>query len=125
MSDKLDRLNDIRVENFVWIIYIGIIILSFIANAKEKEYFLTNNEQSRREYQALLIIIFVILIFIYFYFYKDSYDDMKKLKPTDSDKKKILVSLSYLGSLLILVSGAIFLIIAISDENIDTEIAFS
>lgn len=106
-------------------IYIGIIVLSWIANSKEKDFILTNNEKSRKEYQSFLILIFTILIFIYYYFYKDSYDDMQKLKPSDSQKKKILVSASYLGSLFILLSGVIFLIIAIADDNIDTELAFN
>ena len=47
------------------------------------------------------------------------------LKPTDSDKKKLFVFLSFLGSLLILVSGLIFLYIAINDEDIDVELAFN
>lgn len=36
MNDRIDRLNDIRIENFIWIIYIGIILLSWYSNYKEK-----------------------------------------------------------------------------------------
>lgn len=36
MNDKFDRLEDIKIENFVWLIYIGIILLSYYANYKEK-----------------------------------------------------------------------------------------
>lgn len=36
MNDKLDKLKDIKIENFIWIIYIGIIILSWYANSKKK-----------------------------------------------------------------------------------------
>ena len=125
MSDKLDRLKDIKNENLVWIIYIGIIILSYYANSKEKNYILYNDEKSKKEYQNLMIIIFSILLVIYYYFTKDSYDDLKNINIFDTKKKKNLLYLSFLGSLLIFVSGIIFLIIAIVDDNIDTEIAFN
>jgi len=66
MNNKLDRLNDIKVENFIWIIYIGIIILSWYANSKEKKYILYNDEKSKKEYQNLMIFIFTILLFFNF-----------------------------------------------------------
>lgn len=125
MNDRLDRLEDIKIENFIWVIYIGIIILSWYANSKEKKFILYNDEKSKEEYQGLLILIFSILLFVYYYFTKDSYSDLKKLNYYDTDKKKILTYASFTGSLLILISGVIFLIIAITDDNIDTEIAFN
>lgn len=125
MNNKLDRLEDIKKENIVWIIYIGIIILSYYANSKEKKYILYNDEKSKKEYQNLMIIIFSILLVIYYYFTKDSYDDLKNINIFDTEKKKNLLYLSFVGSLLIFISGVIFLIIAIVDDEIDTEIAFN
>lgn len=125
MNDKFDRLEDIKIENFVWLIYIGIIILSYYANYKEKNFILYGDEKSRKEYQNLLILIFTILLFIYYYFAKDSYDDLKALTPFDSNKKVYLHSASFIGSLLILISGIIFLGIAILDKEIDVELAFN
>lgn len=120
-----NRLKKIEIENFVWIIYIGIIILSFYANEKEKKFIINNDEISKKEYQNLLILIFSILLIIYLYFAKDSYNDIKTLNDNDTDKKKKLIYASFIGSLLILISGIIFLTIAILDEEIDTEIAFN
>ena len=125
MNDKFDRLEDIKIENFVWLIYMGIIFLSYYANYKEKNFILYGDEKSRREYQNLLILIFTILLFIYYYFAKDSYDDLKALTPFDSNKKVYLHSASFIGSLLILISGIIFLGIAILDKEIDVELAFN
>ncbi len=118
-------MKDIKIENYIWIIYIGIIVLSWYANSKEKNYILTKSEKSKKEYQWLMILIFSILLFIYYYFTKDSYDDILELKPGDSNKKIVLRYASFIGSFLILISGIIFLIIAIVDDNIDTEIAFN
>lgn len=125
MNDKLDRLKDIRIENFVWIIYLIIIALSYYANSKEKHYILYNDEKSKKEYQNLLILIFTILLFIYYYFAKDSYEDLKVLNRNDNEKKYLLHYASFIASLLILISGIIFLTIAILDEEIDVELAFN
>ncbi len=125
MEDRLDKLNDIKIENYIWVIYIFIIILSWYANSKEKNFLINQDEKSRKEYQNLLILIFTILVIIYYYFAKSSYDDIKKLKLNDTNKKKVLTYMSFLGSFLVLISGIIFLTIAINDENLDVEIAFN
>lgn len=125
MEDKLNKLEDIKIENFVWVIYIGIIILSWYANSKEKKFLLYDDEFSRKEYQNLMILIFTILVIIYAYFTNDSYGDLKKLKDSDTDKKKILHYASFIGSFLVLISGIIFLCIVIVDEEINVEIAFN
>ena len=125
MEDKLDRIKKINIENFIWVIYIGIIILSWYANSKEKKFILFDDQKSKKEYQNLMIFIFSILIVVYYYYTKDSYDDISKLNAQDTNKKVALTYASFIGSLLILISGAIFLIIAILDDNIDTELAFN
>ena len=89
MNDKLKRLEDIKIENIVWIIYIGIIILRWYANSKEKKYLLYNDLLSKKEYQNLLILIFTILVIIYFYFAKSGYEDILNLTSYDSPKKQM------------------------------------
>lgn len=125
MNSKFDRLQDIRIENYIWVIYIIIIFISWYANSKEKKFILYNDEVSRREYQNLLVLIFSILLIIYYYFTKSSYDDLNELTINDSNKKIILTYVSFIASLLILISGMIFLTIAIMDEEIDVELAFN
>lgn len=125
MNDRLDKLKDIEIENKIWIIYIGIIILSWYANSKEKTFLLYNDEKTKKEYQKLLILIFSILVIIYYYFAKDSYDKLININEFDSDKKKHLLYLSFIASFLILISGIIFLNIAIQDDQIDVELAFN
>lgn len=125
MKDKLDRLEDIRMENYIWIVYLVIIGISYYANYKEKRYILYDDDLSKREYQNLLILIFSILVVVYFYFVWDSYKDVVDLDYMDSSKKVALTYASFVGSLLVFVSGVIFLVIAILDEEIDIELAFN
>jgi len=99
--------------------------LSYYANSKEKNYILYNDQKSRQEYQTLLIIIFGILLIVYLYYVIDSYNEIKNLKYYDTAKKKNLTYASFIGSFLVLLSGIIFLTIAIIDDEINVEIAFN
>lgn len=125
MNDTWEKLKDIEVENKIWIIYIGIIILSWYANYKEKEFLLKGDDKSRNDYHKLMVLIFSVLTVIYFYFVKDSYEKLQNISMFDSNKKKKLLLESFIGSLLIFISGIIFLNIAINDDQIEVEIAFN
>lgn len=120
-----ERLKKLKIEEFIWIIYIGIIAMSWYANNLERKYFIYNDLKSKEKYRKMMIIIFLILIVVYLYFLKDSFEDFKKINPFESDKKKNLTFLSFMGSLLIAISGFIFLYIAIMDDDIDVELAFN
>ena len=106
MDDLKDKLKEIKIENYIWIIYIGIIILSWYANFLEKKYFLFKDLISKKKYREVMITIFIVLTIIYFYFLKSSYDDLKNINK-DSNKKKELVILSFIGSLCVFLSGII------------------
>lgn len=120
-----EKLKQLKIEDFIWIIYIGIIFMSWYANSLERKYFIYNEIKSREKYKKMMILIFSILVIIYLYFFKDSYDSLKDIKPNDSCTKKNLTYMSYISSLLIAISGFIFLYIAINDEEINVEIAFN
>lgn len=125
MEDYLDRLKEIEEENIVWLIYLSIIALSYYANYKEVKYILTKSTKDKEEYRKLMLIIFIILVIIYYHFTVSSYNSIKSLKETDTEKKKTLTYAAFIASLLVLISGIIFLIIIIKDEDIEVEIAFN
>lgn len=125
MEEVYDKLKELRGEEIVWIIYIGIIIYSFYSNSLERNYFLSGDEEYKKKYRKTLIVIFSILILVYLYFFKSAYDDFVHIKCDDNSLKKRLVYLSFIASFLILISGVIFLYVAYMDEDIDVEIAFN
>lgn len=120
-----NRLKQLKIEDFVWIIYVGIIFMSWYSNYLERRYFIYNGLESKEKYRKITIGIFTVLVVIYTYFFKDSYDDLKSLKPSDGEDKKRLTFLSFIGSLLIVISGIIYLFIAIKDKDVNVEIAFN
>ena len=120
-----NKLKQIKIEDYIWIIYLGIIILSFYSNGLETDYYLNNNAISKEKYRQSLIIIFSILVVVYLYFLKSSVADVNNLKPWDTPEKKRFVTLSFMASLLIAISGFIFLYIALNDKDINVELAFN
>lgn len=123
--DINEKLRQITIEDYIWIIYIGIIVSSWYANKYESDYFKYNDMISKEKYRKLMIRIFTILVIVYLYFFMGSWNDLLSIKGSDSYKKKELTYLSYVGSLFIFLSGIIFLYIAYKDEQIDVEIAFN
>ena len=64
-NDLQEKLRELKTEDFIWVIYIGIIVLSWISNSFERDYFVNDNIKSRDTYRNILIIIFSILIIAY------------------------------------------------------------
>ena len=120
-----EKLKQLKIEDYIWVIYVGIIFLSWLSNSYERDYFINNNEKSKENYRQILIIIFSILVIIYGYFLYDSYKSVRDLKPWQSNKAKELNYLSFLASLFIFISGIILLYIAYEDEQLNVEIAFN
>ena len=119
------KLEEIKIEDYIWIIYIGIVFFSWYANSLERDFFINKNEKSKDKYRNVMIVIFSVLVIIYFYFFKDSWDSFKNIYKIKNKKTKDLITLSFIASLLILISGIIFLYVAFKDENLDVELAFN
>ena len=125
-NDSLNKkLEQLKIEDFIWLIYIFIIFISWYSNNLERNYFIYNDLQSKEKYRKVIRFIFSILIIVYLYFLKDSYDDLKNISPIASKKTKNLTYLSFMASLLIAISGFIFIYIAIEDRDLNIELAFN
>lgn len=120
-----ERLKQINIEDYIWLIYIGIIFFSWYSNYLERDFLINNDKHSKSKYRTIIISIFSVLVVVYYYFFKSSLEDLKEIKPTDREEKKQLVYLSFIASLLILISGLIFLYIAIYDKDNSIELAFN
>ena len=123
MNDNYKRLKQIEIENKIWIIYFFLIGLCLYGNSFEKKYFLYGNNYDKEKYRKITIVIFSIAVIIYSYFFVDSYKDVKN--NNYNTKSKSYSELSFLGSTLILISGLIFLYLAVVDTDLDIELAFN
>ena len=55
-----DRLRELKTEDFIWIIYVAIIFLSWLSNDIERRYFKFNDLKARDTYRKIISIIFTI-----------------------------------------------------------------
>ena len=117
------RINQINIENKIWIIYLILIGFSFYANNLEKDYFLNKNENSKEQYRKINTIIFIILILVYSYFEKNALTSFNN--KNKSKKEQEYDTLILTATTMVLISGFIFLYIILEDKDLMEEIAFS
>lgn len=120
-----DILKTIKIENYIWILYIFIIILCFYSNDQEIKYYKYNDILAKEKYHKLNILIFTMVFLVYLYFFISSLNSVSKLDTTSSEDKIFYENLNLIGTTFILIAGVIFLYIAITDTNLETEIAFN
>lgn len=125
MNNNAEILKKINTEEFIWVVYLVIIGLSFYSNHQERKYYIEKDPKAKSKYRNLNIIIFTIALLVYLYFFIDGYKDVNNLKPWDSDSKRFFNEASFFATTLILIAGATLLFIAIFDVDLETELAFS
>lgn len=122
MKDKTKRLKQIEAENYLWIIYLIIIFLSYYGNYFEKDYFLNDNIISKEKYRKINFFIFSILFIVYAYYEKDAFENLFNDTTNGDTNYNVLV---FIATSCVLISGFIFLYIIANDKNLDTEISFN
>ena len=122
-EELLERLKLLKKEDIIWTILIGLLILSFYANKIERDFLIHHNQKSREQYRHLQIFIFVVATLTYLFYMVYDYRDLFKLNETDSPKKIEHAYLSFIASLFIFIAGVIFIYIAVTDTELETEIS--
>ena len=64
------KLKQLKTEDFIWLIYIGIIFASWISNGYERKYFIENNLDSKKNYRIIMTTIFIVFVVVYIFFLK-------------------------------------------------------
>jgi len=124
MENKSEILKEIEIENYIWIVYLGLIIFSFWSNNEERKYIIFGDISAKENYRNSLVLVFSIASIIYFYFFYSSYRSYKNLDKNDTESKKYFTVINLIATTLVLIAGILFLFIAIEDEELETEISF-
>lgn len=119
----LERLKMLKIEDLLWCVLIGLILLSMYANNIERDFLITNSKESKKKYRELIIFIFSVAFLIYLFYVISGYQDLMRLTEEDSFKRVEYANLSYIASVFILLAGIIYLYIAITDTEIEAELA--
>ena len=124
MNDELmKRLNEINNEDIILGVFVFLIVLTYIANQAERNYFVNGVEEDKYKYYYLMVFVFFMVVLINIYFVVISYKEVVSLQNEQYSNKVKYANLTFIASIVALVAGLIILYIAITDRNIDAEIS--
>lgn len=114
------KLQEIKIENFIIIVYFILLIIYLYANTIEVEYLKYQNELDKEKYRLLLYVVFGISFVITLYYTIESINDLNELS---EEETFILKQLSAFANILILIATFIYLYIIYKDKDINLEVS--
>jgi len=113
MNDLEDILNELRIEDLIWVIYIFLSIFAIVSNYFEKQYDITGNKKDKKTFRKINTTIFTITFFIYIYFLYLNIRNLKGLEIESSPLRKLTANANFIAASLFLVGGTIYLLTSI------------
>lgn len=121
MNDKIFKeLNRIKIEDYIWIIYIFLVCFNLYSDYLEKLFLTTNNQVAKNKFRNINKSVSVIILIIFIYFLIVSYQDIKELNYNSSLLEKKLKNLTFIASLLFVIAGAISLYVTFKSPDLDS-----
>ncbi len=114
-----ETLNELRIEDYIWIIYIFLAIFALVSNYYEKEYLKKNEKKDKNIFRTINTEIFIVTFLIYLYFVYLNYKHIKRLDIYSSPKKILAANAGLIAAILFLIAGGISLLISIYGEDED------
>ncbi len=103
------KLQRIRNENFIWIIYFFIAAFAILANQYESDFIATKNIYAYKKEKIIHITIFIVVFFIYLYFVLLFTEDLNNMEKNFNNPNYRNTFLQLIAALLFLIGGTIYL----------------
>lgn len=110
------ELDNLQIENIIWLIYLFIIGASFISNYFAERYLYTMDPQIKKIFRNINIFVLSIALLIYLYYAYVAYESIKE------DDHSLWKYLILIASILVLIGGIIYLYVEIY-KNANPEIS--
>ncbi len=121
MNDKIYKeLNRIKIEDYIWIIYIFLVCFNLYSDYLEKLFLTTNDQVAKNKFRNINKSVSVIILIIFIYFLIVSYQDVKELNNNSSLLEKKLKNLTFIASILFVIAGAISLYVTFKSPDLDS-----
>ncbi len=117
------KLNRLKNEDFIWLIYFFIVIAALYSNNDERKYLFTKNNKYYKETKIINTIILTIAFFIYLYFVLLEAEDLNDYQNKLNEQSYIEHTARLVASILFLVGGAIYVILELVSKEPD-EVGF-
>lgn len=122
MNKVLKTLEEIKIEDWIWIIYLFNASLALISNFFERDFLKTGNKISKRTFKTLNIGILIVVFFIYIYFVLLTYSRFKERESHTTLKSLFVTNANFIAACLFLIGGLLYIfteIISDNDNDID------
>ena len=116
MSINYERLKEIKINDFIFVVYIVISIAAIICN-KIEENNIKNNKESTKVITSIRSAIIIVGILIYLYFVYTSYKNFKNPDKNLSNKDKKANNYALLSSILFLIASIIVFYVNLLNTN--------
>ena len=123
MNDFFRKLKLLNEEDFIWLIYFFIVTFAIISNKFERDYIITDNQNSLTKAKKINSTILIIAFFIYLYFVIVTINNFDILKRNSSRKEVRVAFERLIANILFLVAGAIALYADYESNSPGTDIA--
>ena len=120
MKDINKTLKELKIEDFIWIVYLFIAGLALFSNFLERKAILNNDGLAKKEYKTINICLLSVGFFIYLYFLIVAYQDVKEVNSNVTLKELIVKNARFVACALFIVGSVITILCEInSDEDTD------
>lgn len=114
-----EKLKEIKIENFIWIIYFFITISALVSNYYEEDYIKTKSSKDYRIFKNINVTLFTVAFFIYLYFVYLNYKNISNLRKNTSQKKVLYANINFIAAILFLIGGILYLYTEINNNDIE------
>ena len=116
MSVNYERLKEIKINDFIFIIYIVLSITAIICNNIEEKN-IKNGDGDTKIISSIRTAIVIVGILIYIYFTYTSYQNVKNPNKNTNEKDKKANNYVLLSSILFLIGSIIILYVNLLNTN--------
>lgn len=116
MNIDYERLKEIKINDFIFVVYIVISIAAIICNNIEEDN-IKNNKESTKVITSIRSAIIIVGILIYLYFVYTSYKNFKNPNKNLSNKDKKANNYALLSSILFLIASIIVFYVNLLNTN--------
>ena len=125
MDELKRKLQLIKNEDFIWIIYYFITTFALVSNKLEKDSLIYKDKRKKQSVNNINMTILIVAFLIYLYFVVVSYENFQFIKDNHNKKEVRLAMERLLLNILFLVVGAYAIYVSYDEvsSNSDVDIA--
>lgn len=117
MKDIQKTLNELKIEDFIWIVSLFVAGFAILSNKLERDAILYHNQKAKKEYKTINITLLIIGFFIYLYFLLLAYSRIKEITPETTMKNVILSNAKFLAASLLIIGAVIAILVEIASDD--------